>query len=74
MKTMINFFKETNGTISWRKILTAEAGILFAVAVIGYLIKNKFQELPDSYQIIIAGVFGFYFFKRMISKENAPNS
>ena len=69
MMTIKQWFCEANGKISWRTILTAEAGLLFAVAVIGYLIKHKFEELPDSYQMIISGVFAFYFLKRLFGNE-----
>lgn len=69
-----NWFCEANGKISWRTILTAEAGFLFAIAVVGYLIKHKFEELPDSYQLIISGVFGFYFLKRLFGKEDGTDT
>jgi len=51
---------------SWRKGLTGLTALLFSTAVIGFLIKNDFQELPGSYQVIIGGVFAFYFGKRFI--------
>ena len=57
----MNLFKEQSGNYSWRKILTAIAGVLFAFSVIGYLFG--LPELPPSYQAIISGVFVFYFFK-----------
>jgi hypothetical protein len=34
--------------------------------VLGYLITNNFNELPGSYQGIIAGVFIFYFGKDFV--------
>lgn len=70
MKTIIIIVKflfcEANGEVSWRKIMTAGATIVFMTASIGYLIANKFAELPDSYQLIISGVFGFYFLKSIL--------
>jgi len=56
----MNLFKE-NENYSWRKILTAIAGVLFAFSVIGF--EFGLPELPSSYQAIISGVFVFYFFK-----------
>lgn len=58
---MSHLFKDRDNTYSWRKILTALCAILFAFSVVG----NSFglPELPAGYQAIIAGVFGFYFFK-----------
>jgi uncharacterized membrane protein len=55
-----------NGEFSWRKGLTALTALLFAVAVIGFLVKHNFDELPGSYQAIIGGVFVFYFGKRFL--------
>jgi len=65
MKTM---FVETDGTWSWRKIMTASVLICFVVAVFGFLITHNFGELPMSYQAIIAGVFVFYFGKDIVRK------
>lgn len=59
-------FKEKNGTFSWRKAMTLVSVILFAAAVMGYLITHNFNELPPSYTTIIAGVFVFYFGKRLL--------
>lgn len=56
----MTLFKDKDG-YSWRKILTAIAGFLFAFSVIGY--EFGLPELPNSYQAIISGVFVFYFFK-----------
>lgn len=58
---MSHLFKDRDNTYSWRKILTALCGLLFAFAVVG----NSFgmPELPAGYQAIIASVFAFYFFK-----------
>jgi hypothetical protein len=58
----MNVFKE-NGGYSWRKLLTAIAAVVFAAANLGYLITHNFDELPGSYQAIIASVFVFYFAK-----------
>ena len=61
-------FLTDNGIWSWRKGLTLMCAVLFASAVIGYLLKHSFEELPLSYQLIISGVFGFYFAKKAIDK------
>lgn len=61
---MKNFFSESNGDFSWRKGMTGTAVLLFVVSVLGYLVKHNFDELPGSYQLIIGGVFAFYFGKR----------
>lgn len=58
------FFKE--GEFSWRKALTALTALTFVTACVGFLIAHKFIELPMSYQIIIGGVFTFYFGKSLI--------
>ena len=63
---------------SIRKAMTVVATFIFAISCIGYLIANKFSELPASYQAIIAGVFGFYFLKglaegKKIKIENNDN-
>lgn len=68
MKKIKEWFTEADGSPSWRKILTAEGGILFAYAVIGFEIKNHFAELPASYQAILAGIFAFYFIKKPLEK------
>ena len=62
---MKNPFLE-NGEYSWRKTGTAICYLVFAIACIGNLIAHNFVELPKSYQAIIAGVFVFYFGKRML--------
>lgn len=64
---MLNPFLDKDKTFSWRKCGTAICFTLFAYCVIGHQIYNKFAELPTSYQAIIASVFGFYFFKEVIS-------
>lgn len=68
------FFKEKDGSFSWRKTGTALCFILFAYSVIGYLHTHKFNELPNSYQAIITMVFTFYFFKEVINKINLSTS
>lgn len=55
------FFKE--GVFSWRKALTALVAFIFAFVAIGY--EFGLKEIPDSYQMIIAGVFAFYFTKEI---------
>jgi small neutral amino acid transporter SnatA (MarC family) len=55
-----------DGSVSWRSILTAECGILFGIAFLGNQITTVFKEAPMSYLIIIGGVFGFYFGKKML--------
>lgn len=61
----MNIFKDKSD-YSWRKVLTALAAFLFAFAVVGWLVKNTFAELPAAYQAIIAAVFAFYFAKDML--------
>ncbi len=63
---MINPFTEKDGTFSWRKTGTAICFSTFATACIGFLITHNFDELPGTYQGIIAGVFVFYFGKKLI--------
>lgn len=60
-------FLEKDGTFSWRKGLTAIVSFIFAFACIAFLFGCP--ELPQSYQIIIGGVFTFYFAKNVIRKE-----
>lgn len=67
MKGIYNIFTESGGVFSWRKAGTAIVFIVFAYAVIGFCHKHNFDELPGSYLGIIAGVFGFYFFKDVIN-------
>ena len=55
------------GGFSWRKCLTALTALTFVTACVGFLITHNFDELPGSYQGIIAGVFGFYFTKAIFS-------
>ena len=52
-------------TFSWRKTGTALSFLSFTYAVIGYCHAHKFAELPNSYLIIIGGVFAFYFGKNL---------
>lgn len=68
MNTVKNIFTEKDGIFSWRKLMTAGALVCFMTAVLGWLIEHKFEELPNSYQVIIAGVFVFYFGKHLIEK------
>jgi len=67
MSKVLRVFTDQGGEFSWRKIMTAMASAIFAVASVGYLIKNDFDELPSSYQAIIAGVFAFYFMKSIFT-------
>lgn len=60
-------FKEKDGTFSWRKGLTALAGFVFAFCAIGY--EFGLPELPKPYQIIISGVFAFYFTKEIFKRK-----
>lgn len=69
MNKALNIFTDCKGEFSWRKIMTACALVVFMTASFGYLIKTNFDELPDSYQAIIAGVFGFYFIKSIFVPE-----
>lgn len=62
-------FKDADGSFSWRKGLTALTGIIFVTSIIGYLFFDC-RELPKSYQMIISGVFGFYFTKDLFVKKN----
>ena len=62
MSKILGVFTD-NGEFSLRKIMTCGALICFLTAVIGFLVNNKFAELPGSYQAIISGVFAFYFMK-----------
>lgn len=62
----MNVFQEKDGSFSYRKVMTIVTIILFAIAVIGFLITHNFDELPTSYTTIIAGVFVFYFGKRLL--------
>ena len=63
---MKNIFKGYGDNFSWRKLMTGGALICFMASVLGYLITNNFNELPGSYQGIIAGVFIFYFGKDFV--------
>jgi len=62
----MSIFKGYKDNVSWRKIMTCGALITFMSSVMGYLITHNFDELPSSYQAIIAGVFVFYFGKDLI--------
>ena len=58
----MTLFKEGEN-YSWRKIMTAGGLICFMTAQLGYLITHNFDQLPDPYWIVDAGIFGFYFGK-----------
>jgi hypothetical protein len=68
MSKVFAIFTEKGGEFSWRKIMTAACLFLFLLSVTGWLIKHDFDELPTSYQAIIAGVFAFYFAKTILEK------
>ena len=63
---MLILFTEKDGSVSWRKIMTAVASFCFAFSVMGFLFG--LPELPASYQAIISGVFVFYFGKEIMRK------
>ena len=77
MSKVFGIFTDKSGEISWRKIMTAGCLLVFLVAQIGYLIENKFAELPAAYWAVDAGVFSFYFFKdtfrnvKLVTNEKA---
>lgn len=74
MKTIKGFFTDKDGVVSWRKIMTCGLLICFMTAVLGYLISHNFKdELPGSYQAIIAGGFAFYFAKDLIRNTKVIN-
>lgn len=64
MKNIFTEIKDGIEVFSWRKAGTALNFIIFATACLGNLIKHDFNELPNSYLLIIGGVFAFYFGKR----------
>jgi len=70
MKNIFTEIKNGIEVFSWRKAGTALNFSIFATACLGYLIKNDFAELPNSYLIIIGGVFVFYFGKRVLENKN----
>ena len=57
----MSLFK-THSPYSWRKILTALCGLLFAFSVVGHQLF-KLPELPASYTGILFLVISFYFFR-----------
>lgn len=57
----MKIFQEKDGEFSWRKGLTCIAGFCFLFSLIMYILG--FPEIPATYQGIITGVFGAYFFK-----------
>lgn len=66
MKDILIYVFTKNNVFSWRAALTAIGGFIFTFACIGNLFG--LPELPKSYQIIIGGIFGFYFSKELINK------
>jgi len=64
----MKMFQDTNGEFSWRKALTAIAGFCFLFSVIMYTFG--FPEIPATYQAIITGVFGAYFFKDRLRNQS----
>ena len=70
---MKNPFAESNGEWSWRKTGAALTFLSFTYAVIGHLHTHNFDELPQSYLLIIAGVFAFYFSKKLIEGIQLKN-
>jgi len=69
----MTLFKELNGTISWRKIITAGVLICFMAAQIGYLITHNFDQLPAPYWGSDAGVIVFYFSKQFFEGVKITN-
>jgi len=67
------FLTDKDETFSFRKLMTLVTLTCFAAAMIGFLIVNKFAELPASYQAIIAGVFAFYFGKEIFQNLTVRN-
>lgn len=65
---MFDIFSEKS-KISWRKLLTAIGGFLFAFAVIGNQIKTGFDEMPGNYIAVIGSIFGFYFVKDVLRNK-----
>ena len=61
-------FEESDGSFSWRKVLTAQAGLMFVVSCIVNLWLGR--VLDSQYLMIIAGVFTFYFFKDRMSGQS----
>lgn len=64
----MKIFTDKDGTFSWRKAGTALIFFLFAYCVAGYCITHNFDEIPGTYQGIIAMVFVFYFAKESLRK------
>jgi hypothetical protein len=60
----MSILKEKDGTYSWRKILTALAGIEFFVSCM--FVQFGADPLPAEYLIIISGVILSYFIKKRI--------
>ena len=70
----MKILKGYGNNMSWRKLMTASAVLIFFTAAIGYLAKHNFDELPGTYQAIIAGVFAFYFGKDIIRNTNITSN
>ena len=58
---------DEKGTLSWRKILTLVAGLLFLSGCIIFWLGG--QALPTEYIMIISGVFAFYFLKNRMNGQ-----
>lgn len=71
---MKNLFTETSGVFSWRKAMTAVILVLFAFQVIGFALKNNFQEQPSAYMMIEGMIFAFYFAKEALRKVSLVKS
>jgi len=63
------FKNNTGENYSWRKILTAEAAILFGLSTLG-LIFGLGQKLPLEYLAILTTIITFYFVKHRMNGEN----
>lgn len=70
---MKHMFNDPDGTFSWRKAGTAICFICYAYCVIGYGITHNFDEIPTSYQVIMGGVFSFYFVKKSLENISISN-
>ena len=59
-------FKSQNSDLTFKLIFGSVYLFLFGIGIFGYFQTNNFNELPGSYQGIIAGVFIFYFGKDFV--------